>query len=300
MRILPYRHALAQGPGVAALARLALAAVRRRPAGEVQVPGPWVRRTIPAPGRALVRDYLLDADGDPAAWRDELPPHLFAQFGFPLAIRVIAGLPYPVQRTLNAGCAWTRRAPLPCGVPLDVRARLESLDAGEVRVKAAVKIVAGAAAGPDALEAEMRVFIPVARRRETPRQGAAPRREPETIPADAVLLRRLAVGLDAGAAFAALTGDFNPIHWLWPAALLAGFPRCILQGFAMHARAVEAVGASLPGGVRSLRGADVRFARPLPVPAAVGVYARGRDLWLGEAPGAPANLIGTFVPEEQR
>jgi acyl dehydratase len=297
MRVAPYRHVLAQGPGLASLARLAVASLRPPAAGSGAVPGEWMRVTVPPPPRALVRDYLLESGGDPDEWADELPPHLFARFGFPLATRVVAGLPYPVRRTLNAGCAWTKRGPLPAGAALDVRARLESLDAGEGRVKAAVRIVAGTAAAPDALDAEMRVFIPLARPAAKPRRGDGSRRELPTVPEDARLLARLSIGAGAGAAFAALTGDFNPIHWLWPAARLAGFRSCILQGFAMHARAVEAVGASLPGGVRALRGADVRFTRPLVLPADVGVYGRGTEFWLGAAAGAPANLVGTHVPE---
>jgi acyl dehydratase len=261
----------------------------------VPVPGDWLRRTLPPPGPALVRDYVLENGGDPGAWADELPPHLFAQFGIPLAMQVIASLPFPVHRTLNAGCAWVKRAPLPRGAPLEVSVRLASLDAGEARVKASLQILAGTAAAPGALEAEMRVFVPLSRGRQGA-AGAGGAREVATVPGDAPLVRRQSVGAGAGAAFAALTGDFNPIHWLRPAARLAGFPGCILQGFAMHARAVEAVGASLPGGVRALRGVDVRFARPLVLPAEVGVYARGRDFWLGSAPGAPANLVGSCLP----
>jgi acyl dehydratase len=297
MRVAPYRHVLAQGPGLAALARLAAASLRRPAAAPGAVPGEWLRVTVPAPDPALVRDYLLEGGGDPDEWAGELPPHLLARFGLPVAMQVVAGLPYPVRRTLNAGCAWTKRAPLPAAAALDVRARLETLDAGEGRVKAAVRIVAGTAAAPDALDAEMRVFIPLAPPAPRPPRAGGGRREIPTVPEDARLLARLSIGADAGAVFAALTGDFNPIHWLWPAARLAGFRSCILQGFAMHARAVEAVGAALPGGVRALRGVDVRFTRPLVLPAEVGVYARGTDFWLGAAAGAPANLVGTRVPE---
>lgn len=292
MGLLVFRHVVEQGAALAAMGRVAVAALRR-PAtgGPGPVPGEWVRATVQAPGRALVHDYVRESGGDPGAWGDELPPHLLAHFGFPLAMRVVAGLPYPVQRTLNAGCAWERRGPLACGAPLDVRARLERLEVDETRAKGAIRIVAGTAGAPEALDAEMRVFIPLARGR------GGGRREPELVPRDAQLLARQELRAGAGAAFAALTGDFNPIHWLWPAARLAGFRSCILQGFAMHARAVEALGASLAGGVRALRAAEARFARPLVLPAAVGVYARGGRFWLGSAPGAPANVIGTYRVE---
>lgn len=297
MRIDLYKHAAEQGAGLSALRLLALSSLRPQRGGPVQVPGPWLEEKVPAPGRALVRHYILENNGAPEDWGTELPPHLFAHFGIPLAMRVIAGLPYPVRRTLNAGCAWVKRAPLPSGARLDVRARLESLDADDSRVKATVKIVAGTGTAPDALDAEMRVFIPLSRK-PSKRPGEAKRgeakREVATVPADAKRCGRVSIGADAGAVFAALTGDFNPIHWLWPAARMAGFKSCILQGFAMHARAVELLGASLPGRVRSLTGVDVKFARPLVLPAQIGVFASDTSFWLGTAPGAPANLIGSY------
>jgi acyl dehydratase len=292
MRLLVYRHVVEQGAGLAAMGRLALGAVRRQGRAPAPVAGEWLRATVRPPSRGLVRDYVRECGGDPAAWGDELPPHLLAQFGFPVAMRVVAGLPYPVHRTLNAGCAWERRAPLPVGAPLEVRARLAALEADETRARGSIAIEVGAEGAPEALRAEMRVYVPLARGR-----GAGRRREPPAVPPAAQLRARHVIGADAGAAFAALTGDFNPIHWLWPAARLAGFPGLILQGFALHARAVEAIGAALPGGVRALRAVDATFVRPLVLPADVGVYAEGDQFWLGSAPGAPASVTGSYRAE---
>lgn len=294
MRLHLYRHLFQQGRGLAAAARLALVSLRLSAPPPSGTPGVWLEQRVPPPGRALVRDTVRECGGDPEAWGEELPPHLFARFGLPLAMRVLAGLPYPVHRALNAGCAWAKRAPLPAGAPLDVRARLETLEADDFRVKAAVRIVAGAAGAQVALEAEMRFFIPLARGQREERRPEGAWRVPAAVPSPAQLVRWLDVGSDAGAVFAALTGDVNPIHWLGPAARAAGFSGCILHGFAMHARAVEALGASLPGGVRSLGGVDVRFTRPLALPAQVGVFSSGRDFFLGPAPGAPANLVGAM------
>jgi acyl dehydratase len=300
LRVLLYKHVLEQGQGAAAIARLAFSSLRRVSDRSPSAPGPWLEVTEPPRGRALVHDYLVENGGDPRVWGEELPPHLFAQFGIPLAMRIIAGLPYPVQRTLNAGCAWRKHAPLPAHEPLDVRARLEALDDDGARVKATVKIIAGTATAPDGLEAEMRVFIPLSRQRRSPKGTAQGQRDVATVPDDARPVGQMALGADAGAAFAALTGDFNPIHWLAPAAWAAGFKRCILQGFAMHSLAVEALGATLSRGAPSLAAVDVKFARPLVLPAKVGVYSKGDHFWLGAGPGAPANLIGTYQEERRR
>ena len=40
---------------------------------------------------------------------------------------------------------------------------------------------------------------------------------------------------------------------------------------------------------------DVRFTRPLVLPARVGLYVRGDEVYVGTAPGGPANLVGTFT-----
>ena len=85
-----------------------------------------------------------------------------------------------------------------------------------------------------------------------------------------------------------------------PAAWAAGFNSCILHGFAMHTRAVEALGASLPGKVRSLKAVDVKFSRPLVLPAEIGLYTQGNEFWLGSGPGAPAHLIGWYQEEERQ
>ena len=302
MRVGLYKHIIEQGQGAAAIARLALSALKPSTGQAPGVPGRWFEASLAPRRPALIRDYLLENGGDPLVWGNELPPHLFAQFGIPLAMRVIAGLPYPVQRTLNAGCAWVKHAPLPAHEPLEVRARLEALDDDGARVKATVKIVAGTATAPGGLEAEMRVFIPLSKRRKSAKHGGDERvkKDPSTVPAAAEEVARLTIAKNAGAVFAALTGDFNPIHWLPPAAWASGFNGCILHGFAMHARAVEALGAALPGKVRSLKSVDVKFSRPLVLPAQVGVYARGHEFWLGKGPGAPAHLLGTYQEEKRQ
>jgi len=61
------------------------------------------------------------------------------------------------------------------------------------------------------------------------------------------------------------------------------------------ARAIEALNRGLfAGDVTALQEIDVRFTRPLVLPARVGVYVRGDKVWVGDAPGGPAYLEGTF------
>jgi len=103
--VIPLRHALEQGPMIRALAGVARAALSRpRTGAALATPGPWIEEELPPRSGALIRDYVDSAGGDPAWYRGNVPVHLFPQWGFPLALRTLAGLPYPYGRAVNAGC----------------------------------------------------------------------------------------------------------------------------------------------------------------------------------------------------
>jgi acyl dehydratase len=311
------RHVLEQGPVLAALGRAALSGLGpRRPHREgspAAVPGPWIERELPPRPEALIRDYVRNVGGDPAWYRGRVPAHLFPQWAFPLAARAIAQLPYPLVRVMNAGCRIEQRAPLPAAEPLRVRARLQSVDDDGRRAILVQRIETGTRSAPDALVAEMRAFVPLAKgdavgasRESNGGNGAArvpvatPKERP-SVPGSARELAFLRVAADAGLDFAKLTGDANPVHWLAPYARAAGFRACILHGFGTLARAVEALNrARFAGDPAQLATIDVRFTRPLVLPARVGVYVEGNRIWVGDAPGGGAYLEGRFDTEGAR
>jgi acyl dehydratase len=75
---------------------------------------------------------------------------------------------------------------------------------------------------------------------------------------------------------------------------MMGFRGTILHGFATMARAIEGlVRARFAGDPARLRTFDGRFTKPLLLPARVGLYARGADVWVADAPGGPAYLAAT-------
>jgi len=130
---LPARHLLAQGRVIAALGRTAVSALSQRlleGAGDAvgPLPGPELRATVRPPSAALVRDYVRNVGGDPAAYRAFLPPHLFPQWAFPLASRTLEGLPYPILKIVNGGCRLAINGRLPSGEPLQVRAQLLAIE----------------------------------------------------------------------------------------------------------------------------------------------------------------------------
>lgn len=289
------RHVLEQGPVIKALSGVALSALRPTNKAAVAAPGPWIVEQIAPRSPELIRDYLRHVGDDSAWYRNVVPAHLFPQWGFPLASKAIATLPYPLARVLNAGCSMQVNAPLPAGEPLNVRARLESVDDDGQRALITTRIITGTAKNPEALISELRAFVPL----KPPERGGA-RKEKTGIPTDARELAFLRIGPDAGLDFAKLTGDFNPIHWIPAYARMSGFKSCILHGFSTFARAIAALDrAVFAGDPTRLRAIEARFTKPLPLPAKVGVYLKGDSLWVADAPGSRPYLEATVSLESR-
>jgi acyl dehydratase len=300
------RHVLEQGPMLRSLGGAALEAIAaraRKPAKPV-LPAPWVSVEVPPPSPDLVRAFLRNAGGDAASFGRALPPHLFPQWALPVAVRALAGVPYPLARGINAGCRLEVRAPLPTRERLHVRARLESVDDDGRRAILTTRVVTGTASAPDALEADVRVFVPLARGRGAPPRRDRPRAA-SSIPVDARELAYVRLTARAGLDFAMLTGDFNPVHWSPAYARAAGFRTTILHGFATFALAVQAMlGRTASGEHAALRAVEARFTSPVVLPARVGVYVSGLgdghgDVFVGAAPGGTANLVGSFSTQRR-
>jgi hypothetical protein len=298
------RHAFAQGPSVAALGRVALAGFRGTTAHAAPQlapgPGPWIHARLPPRSPELVRAFIKHIGGDPSWYRGRVPAHLFPQWGFPLAARALLGLSYPLARAINGGCRLENRAPLPADEPLEVRARIESIDDDGRRAIITQRIITGTATAPDAVVADLRAFIPLGKR-EQGDSGKKPPKVRPSVPSSAREIAFLRVREDAGLDFAKLTGDFNPIHWVKAYARASGFRSVILHGFSTFARAIEALNrARFAGDPSRLKMMDARLSRPLVLPARVGVYVNGEGgIWVGDAPGGGAYLEGRFETEER-
>ncbi len=296
---VPYGHIRHQGPVIAGLGRVAWAAAAQNlgigPPPLRDLPGPEITETVPPRDRRMVRDYIRWAGGDPAAWKGQVPHHLFPQWCFPLQGRTLEGIRYPIAKVLNGGCRLDIRAPIPIDAPLRIAARLEDIDDDGKRAILTQRITTALPDGAVALEAHLFAFIPLGGKGDSkpkPKKKTRPLVHPDAKPVGG---RRLTP--DDGVAFACLTGDFNPIHWLKPYAVAAGFGRTILHGFGTMALAIERLRRTLwAGDIHWPQQLEVRFTRPLKLPAKVGVFARGTDFFVGPAPGAPAYLTGSFTP----
>jgi len=284
------RHQL---PMLNAIGRTAAAAVRHRvqpPRGTPPLPGPLLTARVP-PRDPILVDAFLEHVGSPAGtWDGALPPHFFPQWVFPLLSRALEGLPYPPLGMLNGGCRLVINKPLPMGEALDIEVQLTDIvDDGRLAI-ITERCVTGTTSAPNALEIE---FHPIARLASKGRSKAseAPKKDKPIVPLGAREIGHWKLSARAGLEFALLTGDFNPIHWIPAAARAAGFKSTILHGFASMTRVVEAL---VQGDGARLGELDVRFVKPLVLPAEVGAYVEGDAVYVGERPGAEANMTGHF------
>lgn len=292
----PLKHIIHQGPTLATLGDVLVQGVRQQlgfgPEGELELPSEEVVATIAPRPPALVRDFLRHVGGDPGAWRGELPPHLFPQWIFPVAEKTLRGVAYPLFKMVNGGCRLEVRGRLPIDEPLRVAARLEEIDDNGRRAILHQRVATGTEVDPELVVAHVYEVVPLGGgSKESKKKKERPR-----VPRGARELAYWRLPRDAGLSFAALTGDFNPVHWLPPYARAFGFRAPILHGFATMTRTFEGLGRGLlSGDVRRLTALDARFTKPLVLPARVGLYVEGEGAFVGEAPGGPAYLTATYT-----
>lgn len=316
--LLGAAHLYEQRKVVAAVLDTAARAVwRSRNHGTPRAPaplgGPELSQRVTAPSRALVRDYarFVGAPADAYAHPSSVPAHMFPQWTFPLAARTLRPVPYPLARILNAGCRLEINASVPASSQLTVRARLVGVEDDGRRALIHQRIETDTPEHRSAIVADLYAVAPHGSPGANGRAGRA-KREPgdrgdaERVPPEARELARFHFGPRAGLAFAFLTGDFNPVHWVGPFARAVGFATPILHGFAMMARTMEGLGRALFAGATSqIRVLDVKFKRPLPLGQGVdvGLYGDHRDprqFYLATAPGSQAYLLGRFETREPR
>lgn len=295
----PYSHIRHQLPVISAILRAGWMTARSagRKGEPPPTPSPLDVVTLPPRPKALVDDYLRCVGGSPSAYGDTIPAHLFPQWCFPQFARQLEQIPWDLRKVLNGGARLELRKPLPAGEPLTVAAQLAGIDVDERRAVLHQVATTGTLSAPEAVVGHLYAIVPLAR---GPKGGE---REKPTVGVGAREIDRWRLPADAGLEFAVLTGDFNPVHWLRPAARAAGFKGCILHGYASLARAIESLNRAVySGDVTRLASVDVRFVRPLVLPGEAGVFLERLPegdtpgaFSVGDAPGGPAWLTGIFT-----
>ncbi len=291
-------HLFRQGPMIATLLRAALQSLRKgykhaKP-GSVEAPGPPLSATLPPRNAKLIYDFIQRMGGDVDSYEGMVPPHLFPQWGLPLLAKTMQCLPYPMNRILNGGCEIEIRGRLPMNEPLLIKANLEEVDDNGHRAVIRQRLVTGTASIPEALVCHVNAIVVLKRSKD----GA--KKEKPRVPDDAREVGQLDLTKRSGLVFALLTGDFNPIHWVSFLARKSGFANTILHGFATMSLTLEVLNRELFGGQPDrLQSIEVRFTRPLVLPARPRVYIDGNGcVFLGDMPGEPAYLTGHYTLRE--
>lgn len=237
--------------------------------------------TPPSPG--LVQDYVKSCGGNAADYKGTLPFHLFPQWGFPPLMRTLSDLPYSLTAIMNGGCTVKLTKPLSSSGPLDVTARLVSLDEGERRVILTQELITKDTAG-NSIEVTQTSIV---RRTLQPKKNTQPKEE-ILVPDNAREVASFHAHAQSGLEYAFFSGDFNPIHYLPPYAQAFGFKRPILHGFAQLGRIYESLRKNVFAGAEDpLSEISIRFEKPLFLPQTCRVFLTDDgDYFLGVTKGA--------------
>jgi hypothetical protein len=224
-----------------------------------------VRKVRPDVENLTAYQHLL---GETAS--DVLPAGFIHALAFPVAMSVMSrdDFPLPLLGMLHLRNEYRR--PVTFTEPLDIVARAESLRAHragtQVDIAVEVRASGGSASGEDTVcwcgvstYLAKGVFLPgidKASAPATPQGFSAP---------DPTALWQL--GVDAGRAYAAVSGDFNPIHLSVLSAKALGLRRSIAHGMYLASRALADVGSVKGDAFRW----EVGFEAPVFLPARVAL-----------------------------
>src|SRR5690606_28026365 len=235
---------------------------------------------------------------------DTLPvtyPHVLA-FPLTLALMTTPGFPLPAAGLVHVANAIVQHRPLAADEALDLSVRAERLRAHPRGQQ--VDLVTVASAGGAEVWREVATYLhrsaPAGPGTEEPAgpdggERAEPSGEGERAePPEPSAVWRLDPGI--GSAYAAVSGDRNPIHTSRLGARAFGFRRRIAHGMWSKARCLAQLGPRLPAAYT----VEVTFHAPVWLPSTVGFSATpDGDTWrfaLHRVPSGRRHLAGTVRP----
>ncbi len=285
------KYILQQGGVIAGMGRLALEAlVGGEGKGEATYPGSLIERELAPRDPRLIKAYVRNVGGDPRAYKKHIPAHFFPQWGFVLATETLRGVPYSLLKAVNGGCRIEVRRRLPQQQPLNVTAQLLGVDDNGSRAVFHQRVITGTNSAPEAIVADLYPIVPLGGKKD-----GSSKKPKYQIPTQVRELWFGKIGTQAGLDFAKLTGDFNPIHWVPAYARAVGFKNIILHGFGTMSRTWEVIQKSLCGPGQQVTMLDVKFTRPLVLPARVGIFVdEQKNVYVGAGPGTAPALVGNY------
>lgn len=188
---------------------------------------------------------------------------------FPVVMKLMVdkGFPFPAIGMVHVQNVIERRRPIEMMEPLDIRVHAENLR--EHRKGLLVDLVSEVSVGRELVWRQVSSFL---RQQKTSLSGTAKEPAPK-VELPEVPQRTLKVDQAIISRYAAVSGDRNPIHVSTLGAKAFGFPRTIAHGMWGTAAMLAAVEGSIPAAARY----DVRFGRPIVLPATVNLYADRTD-----------------------
>lgn len=213
---------------------------------------------VPMPDSALVSAYA-EWCGAGERYADAIPPHMFCQWGMPLALSVVEQSRYDVTGIINQGLKMRVNGELPRGRDLVARAELVDMEEHPDRAVLSVRVCTGTSSQPNLVETVLHtVFMHSPRGgRSGKLKGFRPAAGTEWQPVGS-----WRACPDDGLDFALLTGDFNPIHWMESAGRKSPFGSTVLQGMGAFARSYECLRRA-----HTVREIEVQFQRPVLLPS---------------------------------
>jgi acyl dehydratase len=222
---------------------------------------------------------------------DALPatyPHVLA-FGLHLLLMTDPVFPFPPMGLVHLGNAITQHRAITADERLDVRVHAAAM---RPHPKGTLVDLVSTASVDDELVWEDSTTLLARGRGNRPVSAEAPVRS-LTAPAGPVTWRLPA---DLGRRYAAVSGDFNPIHLYRLTAKAFGFPRQIAHGMWTKARCLAAMRGRLPDAFS----VEVAFKKPVPLPGTV-LFGTSRtsdgDVQFGvTSPSGTEHLSGRVTP----
>jgi hypothetical protein len=242
----------------------------------------------------VVRDVAIDRDRLAGYARvcgfrlsDRLPPTYPHVLAFPLSLELMTRpeFPFPLIGLVHVANTIEVVRPVDAADRLALAVRVENLRT-HPRGRA-VDLVMAATVDGEVVWRGRSLYL---RRESSPGAGAEPPRPAEPVVPSTIWK----VGADVGPAYAAVSGDRNPIHTSTLAARLFGFPRRIAHGMWTKARCLAALEGRLPDAFT----VDVSLKLPILLPSTVAFTATedsgGWRIAVDEARTGRPHLIGSI------
>ncbi|HCT75496.1 MAG TPA: hypothetical protein DGT23_02670 [Micromonosporaceae bacterium] len=251
--------------------------------------------SIPRPRPAGLPDLTLTkvAKADPqrlAAYQrvcgyrlnERLPvgyPHIM---GFDLSMKLMTrpDFPFPVVGLVHIANRIEQLQPMTSADELTLTARVEDLREHPRGYQ--FDVITSATLDGAQVWRESSTYLRITRKQEREQ------RETSAVPKPHAIWR---IGPEVGPAYAAVSGDRNPIHTSRIGARLFGFPRPIAHGMWSMARCIAALEGRLPNTYT----VDVGFKLPILLPAKVGFVFYGNEFSLFDAKSGRPHLNGKIA-----